>query len=450
MVFGVRVLSVCALTSLLGLATGALAQESDDPLRDTITDTAAENDGTPAPAQELVAPRLTIAEEEQPVEAARRPSAARTNPYDPIGISAGGLRLYPALEIGTVVSSNVRQSTTDRKAGVGLHVAPSLRLESDWVRHSLRSSLQGDYIAYAKNSEANTASVIADTRLRLDIRRTTTADLEFAYNLTPVRPDDTGLAGGAEGSRLDQTFTASTALTQDLGGVSLRLRTGLERQLYGKEDLDGGGSRDNEDLNNWKPSASLRVTYTDPPALQPFAEVGYARRFHDNKQNSSGQNTDSGDLDLRLGASFDDGSLWSGELALTYLRRDYRDSALDAVQTFGINGNLTWRPTDLSTVVLTASTGLDDTATDGRTYDLQLDFTHAMRDNISLRAGYGITLDKSSAGNDVTLAVGAGLEWQIAPELAWTAGYDATWFRGAGTANDYTEHRLTTGIVLRR
>lgn len=451
MVFSVRVLTACAVAAVAGVITDAEAQ-SVDGLRASITDnseTSQVESGAPAPA--VAMPRLTVAEETEAAEAPpRRPAARQIDPYAPAGLPFGGLRLYPALEVGGVASSNIRQSAARKQAGAGLEVAPSLRLESDWVRHSWQTDIRGNYTAYARNSDANVGAVNADSRFRLDIRRTTFAEFEAGYNLTPTRPDDSGLAGGTDGTRLDQTFSAAAALTHDFGGLSARVRTELERQLYGDEDLIGGGSRNNDDLNNWKPSASLRLTYTDAPVLQPFVEAGYARRIHDDDNAASGQSTDSGDIDLRLGASFDDGALWSGELALTYLRRDYKDSSLNRVQAFGINGNLTWRPTELTTVVAEAETSLDDASTDGRNYSLNLNLSHVVQDNILLRANSGVELDRSSDGNDLTVTAGAGIEYQFAPELAWTAGYDATLFRAANSKQDYTEHRLSMGIILRR
>lgn len=445
MVFSVRVLTALTVAALAGQVADVRAQSADD-LRSTVTEDAESAAMGPAPV-----PRLTISDNiEESATGTRRRSRMAANPYDPQGVSLGGLRLYPAIEVGSVFSSNIRQSSIDKQAGIGFSVAPSLRLESDWVRHSWQSEIRGNYTAYAKNSDASNGSVEASSRFRLDIRRSTYAEMDSSYSLTPTRPSDSGVVGGTEGRRLDQSARTGLSLVHDFGGFSARVRTGLERQIYGDEDLIGGGTRNNDDLNNWKPSASLRLSLTDSPAVQPFVEAGYTRRLHDDKTNAAGQNTDSGDIDLRLGASVDDGAFWSGEIALTYLRRDYKDSSLDRVQAFGINGNLTWRPTELTTIVADAETRLDDASTDGRNYALRLSASQAVRDNITLRANGSVSLQKDSDGYDVTYGAGAGVEYQIGPELAWTAGYDATVFRGANSDQNYTDHRLMMGIILRR
>lgn len=448
MAFRVGVLRSVVAAGLLTLAAEAHAQSLDDAMdgsEEPTADVAAE---TALPPPSPVLPRLTIAIEDEAAPAPRRRRQPVSN--GPVGLSAGGLRLFPALEVGGAYSSNVKQSSTDRKSAAGVRIAPSVRVESDWVRHALRASVQGDYTAYAGNKKNNTGSVSANTDLRLDIRRTTYVDLSASYTLSPVRPDDSGLIGGSEGTRLDHSFTASTALNQDFGPLTARLRADVERKIYGKETLNGGGERDNKDLNLWRPGAGLRLTYSAAPIIKPYVEVHYGRRYHDNKLNSAGENTNSGDLDLRLGASFDDEALWSGDIALTYLRRDYSDSALSKEQAFGVNGNLTWRPTELTSVVLGVSTSLSDTRVDSRSYGLTADVSQSVRDNVTLRGRGGITLDDRDRGTDKTYELGFGVDWQVAPEWALTAGYDATFLRAAVPDENYTEHRVMVGVTLRR
>ena len=450
MAFRVGVLRSCVVAGLFGLAVDAHAQsaasvaESDDGY-DTTAESMVDAALPPSPPP---VPRLTILPEEEAPPSPKARKKIVTNA--PVGLPAGGLRLFPSLEIGSIYSSNVEQSPDNGRSAVGLRLAPSLRVESDWVRHSFRSSITGDYIAYAKNKKDNTASAAASSDLRIDIRRTTTLDLTGDYTLAPVRPSDTGLAGGPTGTRLDQTFNSAAALNQDFGPLTLSLKTNVERKLYGSEDLVGGGTRDNKDLNLWRPGVGLRVTYSEPPLIKPYAEVNYARRYHDRKLNSAGQNTDSGDIDARIGVAFDDEALWSGDLAVTYLRRSYDDDALANEQAFGVNGNITWRPTELTSVVLNAATSLDDTEVGGRSYELNAQVSQAVRDNVTLNLRGGVTLDDGSAGVDKTYSAGLGIDWQLAPEWAFTAAYDATMLKAAQSEQDYNEHRVSVGIVLRR
>ena len=448
MAFSVSVLRGCFVAGLLGLAVEARAQSLEPMPEDGSTTSADVETATDLPAPPPLLPRLTIAPEEPAVQLARPPKRVISN--DPTGLPTGGLRLFPALEISNIYSSNVKQSSDDRKAALGVSVTPSLRVESDWVRHSLRATLQGNYTAYAKSKDANTASVNANSELRLDIRRTTSVDLSTGYTLSPVRPDDTGLAGGSTGTRLDHVLSAAVGFNQDLGPLTARLRTDVERKIYGKDELVGGGERDNKDLNLWRPGVGLRLTYSEPPMFKPYIEANYSRRYHDRKLNSSGENTNSGDIDLRLGTSFDDEAFWAGDLALTYLRRDYSDKSLSKEQAFGVNGNITWRPTELTTIAVDASTSLSDTAINQRTYSLNARVSQSVRDNVTLQMRGGVTVDDTSTGLDKTYEAGVGLDWRVAPEFSLTADYDATWLRASQSQQNYTEHRVMVGVTLRR
>jgi hypothetical protein len=73
-----------------------------------------------------------------------------------------------------------------------------------------------------------------------------------------------------------------------------------------------------------------------------------------------------------------------------------------------------------------------------------------LRENVILLGGFGVEFEKFSDGTDTTLSPKLGIEWQLNPNLAWTAGYDGTWFEAAASGGNYNEQRLMTGIVLRR
>jgi hypothetical protein len=61
-----------------------------------------------------------------------------------------------------------------------------------------------------------------------------------------------------------------------------------------------------------------------------------------------------------------------------------------------------------------------------------------------------VEFEKFSGGTDTTLSTNIGVQWQLNPNLAWTAGYDGTWLEAAESGGNYNEQRLMTGIVLRR
>lgn len=436
---------------LLACASQTVGQEAEG-LQPTITDDAQEP-ASPPPFALKPLPSIDDIQSEEETSAARRPAPV-VDPYAPQGIDAGGLRLFPSIAVGAEYTSNVAQSPDDPQSAAGVAVKPGLRLQSDWSRHELTGNVSGDFTFFPKYSENDQRALDADANFRLDIRRTTTADFGAFYTLDQAGREDSELPDAAAERRTDQTFGVRAGLTHNLGAFDAEVRAGVAREVFGDVELNGGGVEDNSDRNLIAPTAGFRFTYSDPPVLKPFIDVAVTPRIHDDKRDRNGLKRDSLEAAAQLGVAIDNGPLWSGEVALAYLRRSYSDETLDSASAIGINGNLTWRPTDITTIVLSAGTSLEDATSAAQSaskvYTGRIDVTQAMRENIDAFAGAGFALEKGGQNAEKTFETTIGLNWQLTPEWAWTASYDTTWFKGAIPDDDYTEHRILTGIVLRR
>ena len=70
-------------------------------------------------------------------------------------------------------------------------------------------------------------------------------------------------------------------------------------------------------------------------------------------------------------------------------------SASKTIDTFGLTGRVTWRPSELTTVDLSLSTGLDETASAEverrhAIYDARLDVSHDLREYLTIHGGAGV------------------------------------------------------------
>jgi hypothetical protein len=413
------------------------------PLRGTLDDTMA--------AAPLATTSLAITPLDSVAAPRRKAAAAATN--DPPGVAAGAFVLHPALTLGTVFTSNLKQSADHRVSAVGAVVKPSLALESDWVRHGLTASATGTFIHYAGHSDLDVATADVTSDLRLDVRRATTADLTASYHLDQAGPGSSEVPVTATGVARSHALDGGLAITRDSGHVSARLAGDVGLWLYDDVALSGGGSEDNGDRNHVAPTASLRLTGNNPAVIKPYVEVAYEPRFYLRTTDRNGTKRSSQGYGAALGAVIDDGPIWSGDVALTYHYRDYQDASLADGGILGAAGRLVWSPGDLTRIVFSLGTALNDDFTGGsslgRQWSLQADLTQSVRDNIDLLAGAGITLDKGTGGEDVTYQGKLGLDWTLGPSLAWSAGYDVTWL-DAATGKGYVEHRIETGLTIRR
>ena len=441
-------LTLCVAALLSGAATTVHAQEVDDGLR---LETDVNDTDIVLPPPPPARSRITIGDDEEPVVRKRK---VKTGAYAAQGVRAGAFLLYPSLEISSVVTSNVRNATTKAKADVGLRLRPQLRFESDWSRHRMAGTMALDGQQFIGNKDIKSRGGNIDAALRLDIRRTTTADIDWNYSATSTGLESNELPATATGSRLDQNLGVNAAVTHDFGGVEGRLRVGLARSVFGDVDLSGGGKEDNSDRNYTQASIALRGALKTGGLLQPFVEAAYQPRFHDQKFDRNGLKRSSQGFLLAAGVSIDDDPIWNGDVAATLELRDYSDNSLETILAPGVAANLTWRPTDLTRFEFNAGASLAEAASAGvsatRNWTAGVKATHSLRENLEVYAGVRGEFERTNSDTDITTIGNLGVNWTINPFVVLSAGYEGTFFNGAAAGSNYEDHRLLTSIILRR
>ncbi|MGE0004706.1 MAG: outer membrane beta-barrel protein [Parvibaculaceae bacterium] len=392
----------------------------------------------------------------EPPPPPRRKLSAEEDPYEALGIQAGGLTLFPVMRAGVIVSDNPGLAESGRKGDIGARLRPSLRIASDWVRHELTIEGAGDLVYYDEQPENDSQEVDADARLRLDVLRSTTLTLAADFDLSEDNGVDSDVPDTAIGNRTDYSFGGSAALTHRVGRLWTTLSAGADWQYYGDVKLSGGGEEDNADREYVQPQAVLRVGYDASPAWRPFVEAAYAPRFHFEDLDRNGFDRDSNGYRVALGVAFDPSPIWSGELALSYLWRDYADSRLETLDTFGVTGRLTWRPTELTTLDLILGTGLVETAEAGvsgaRDWAARLAVSHDLREYLTIHGGAGLSYEDFQGTDETELKLrgNAGVLWRMNRWLAWTLDYDFVSNDNSEPGSDYYENRVTAGIEVRR
>ena len=407
----------------------------------------------PPPPPGGIPPRVGA---QPPADSTRRPAAApELGPYEPLGLRMGGFLAYPTLEVTGVVSDNVRLTDTQREADVGLRVSPELRLQSNWVRHSYSLTGTGEFIFYADNTDFDetTASVTSD--LLLDVRHTTTLGAVATYNMTQTAPASSEVPDAATGKRTDHDMGFAMTLTQRMGRLIGEIGAGVRYVLFDDVTLSGGGVENNSDRNYLEPSARLRLSYEQTPAVRPFAEVSYRPRIHDQRIDRSGLRRDSHGGTVSAGVEFDLSEIWAGEVALRYDVRDFEDSNLETVHSGGIDANVTWRPSRLTTVRLNATSDLAETASANvsaiRRYNGALDVDHALRENVILSANVGLAFSDriGSRQDELEFDAGVGMSYIIARQIELIARYGFTQFETFRSDSDYYENLFTAGVRFR-
>jgi len=372
--------------------------------------------------------------------------------YDALGLRLGAFRAYPVVEVTGVVTDNVEQSAFDRQADIGLRIAPELRLQSDWVRHSASLDANGELIFYAVDADFNERSANVIGNVLLDVRRSTTWETTGTYGLTQTSPSSSEVPDSASSPRTDQDFALTTRLSHRMGRLVGRISAGVRYLLFDDVTLTGGGQEDNSDRNYLEPSAEFRLSYEHKPAIRPFAEIRYQPRIHDRTVDRSGLRRDSHGGTIAAGVEFDLSQIWSGEVALRYDIRDFDDATLGTVHSGGVDANVVWRPSQLTTVRLTTSSELDESASAGisavRNYFGTLVIEHALRENIIISGTGGLAFNDfiGSGQDELTFDAGIGVSYLLSRQAEVLARYGFSKFETFKSDDDYIENQFTAGF----
>jgi len=436
-------MAFCVLVFLVIGASLSHAQTADD--------TGSQDADGDAPLPELrLPPPITIGDDD--VQPPKRKLAAETvDSYAAPGLRVGAFTLFPELKTSGVVTSNA-QGTAGGTSDTVLEVRPSLRLESDWVRHKFTMSGDATLERFAKNEDLSSESGSAAAALRLDVRRSTYVDLDVKYELQSTGNESSEVPATAIGKRRDHTLSGFAALNHDVGGTELRLKLGAERRLYDDVELSGGASEDNGDREYTAYTVALRGALARDAVLTPFVEAAYEPRIHDRKVDRNGIRRDSQGARFTAGLAVDDDPIWGGEVGASLFYRTYKDGSLEDQWVPGLTASLAWQPTDLTRLEFNAGVSLEETVTTGqsatRRWFADVEATHALRENLDLKAGSGFTVEDGS-GTVLTTEASLGLDWAVNPYLLLSAAYEASWV-DVSSAPNYSEHRLISSVTLRR
>ena len=382
-----------------------------------------------------------------------RRTAPETSPFAPVGIRRGGFVLFPELEVGTVYSSNVAATAQNMRDDFGLRLAPKIALRSDWERHALAFEGQGEMVFWneVEDQNINNGSIAASGRL--DIRSTTTLDWSSGVGWSQTTVSDPEVPDTALSPRMDTAYNLLARLTHVMGRVVTQTTAAATWFKFGNLDLSGLGVEDNEDRDYVAPAIGLRVGYQMSDAVQPFVEVTWSPRLHDVRVDRNGLRRDSQGVVIRPGITFNDGSIWSGEVAARYEYRNSEAPLLASQSALGMDANVSWNPTELTTVQFTAASQIEESAdalvSGAINYSAGVLVTHQMLENVALEAGLSVGYtDYDDISSETGFGATLGAAYAIHREVELTAGYQFSTSKPEG-GDSTSEHRISSGLRFR-
>lgn len=430
-------------------AVGSARRRQPSPMRASVVPVGAA--GSPAGTSRVGATQ-PIRPTSEPADPNADEAAIEDPAYAPLGLRAGGMLWFPAVEATVGHKSNVDSARGGRSSAFW-SVAPELVGRSDWSRHSLEILLRGTRLAYPAASELGRTEYETQATGRLDLGDETRADLVAKWSRKRESTSTNEVSTAGVGTdRL--TWGGSAGLTRDVGFLGLTLRGEFERNDYVANGALAPGVTDPGVQNNSLWTGALRTTFGPKQALAPFAEARLSTRRYDEAL-VYGQRRDSNGMAAVVGVAADAGPILRGEIATGWGVEKPVDGALPTMSGWLLEGKATWSPTRLVVVRTKLASNFEATTNSGSpgalTRSLAIDLDHALRRDLTASLGvsyaikhyYGIDVDERTAG------VSAGLTYKF--DRHFQTFLRARFERSTATnAPSYDVTTVTAGVRVQR
>lgn len=431
----------------IDLAEPEQPEDGADPTRDTRPPEDVDAFQNPPAGYD---PLLFQIEDIDPNTTDRRPARlARFEPYDPIGIRIGSFVLFPEAEIGGLWTDNVL-SSPDAREDIAAEIRSTTRLVSNWSRHALElkgTSLTSFYDDFP--SEDDRAWGV-EARGRLDITQRTNVQAIVGHDLS--QEQRSAIDANQVGDRAEVTVDrAEAALNHRFNRLSIQLRGSVADVTY--SDVDGLDNRDRDTLES---EQAVRAAWEFKPTLSVFAEEEINQRDKGGIP-ADGIPRDSKGTRTRVGLDFGaTGAVLRGTVSVGYGEQTPDDSRLSAVDAVLFDANLAWRPTEITSFLLTAQSDIYDTTTEDSggvvAHTVGLEARHALRRYFLVSAGLAYThydYDATPVTESQLLSF-VGAEYYASPELVLFTRYEHLDFNSNDLDGDYETDEVRAGVRIRK
>ena len=367
-------------------------------------------------------------------------------PYDPIGVRAGSFFIFPSLTLSEEYDDNVFAVSDDEDDDLITLVEPVVRIESNFPRHRLAFEAGGEVAFHINEEDEDYEDFYGAAEGTLDITRNSnlTAGIEAGRDhegRDDVEDDPTDDLSEFYSYRSDLSFY------QAFNRLNFRVGGNAQRRAYTDvEEAD-------RDVNVY--NAILRTGFYVSPRINPFIQGLYNIQRRDQTPDDAGVDRDSEGWGASAGAEFSFTELLVGELGFGYRYQTFEDDDLDDESGFGFNGGLSWLPTQLTTVSLTAGSDFEPTDTDGaesrfRNFGL-LEVDHELLRNVILNGLVGYSRDDFEGIDriDDTFDVGAGISYLLNRNFSIDGGYTFTKRWSDDETEEFTRNRIRIGVTAR-
>ncbi|WP_342104494.1 outer membrane beta-barrel protein [Methylobacterium sp. SI9] len=381
--------------------------------------------------------------------------------YAPIGYQVGTFTVLPSFAQSLGYDSNPDQTSRQFARGsVALRTDAAVDFQSNWASSSLQGSLRGAYLETPQNEAASRPAADGVVRWRLDANRDLHIDAEGRFLVDTQRTGNPNLqiaagnlqAASATTRPLLAVYGASLGATETFNRLSVTLRGSIDRSEFDNARLSDGTIINQADRNLNQYSLQLRTAYEVNPDFSPFIDILGDTRVYDLRRDLNGVRRDSDGISFLVGASFGLLRTLTGEISAGIQHREYVDPTLRAIDAPLVNAALVWSMSPLTTVRLTAATGITETTIPGSSGILTdvatLEVQHDLFRNLSIVLG-GSFLKNTYQGSTIRengVSATARLDYHLTRWLTLRGTYIYQQINSSVAGSSFNDNTFLVGL----
>jgi hypothetical protein len=338
-----------------------------------------------------------------------------------------------------------------------LRVDTGLKLRTDWARDDLKAELRLGYVDYLENQPASRPDGAGGLVGRYDVTRDTAIDLLGRFWLDTQRPGAPALSSGlpnvyVANRPLVITAGASLGVTQKFGRLDVVVRGAYDRAIFQNAHYTDGSTLNLESTNYNDYGLVGEVGYALTPDVRPFVKTVYDSRIHDSYLDPYGYARDSTGFLARGGVTLKFSDLLTGEAAVGYAEREYRDPRLQPVSTPTLDASLVYTPSALTTAAIRMTTTVNETtlqdASAQVTHAIGFEVAHDLFRNLKFTPA-GNFFENTYVGSTTVergFSLGAKIDYKITRSISLKASYSHERLNSSAQNSNYQADVFMAGV----
>lgn len=377
------------------------------------------------------------------------------NPFEPAGIRFGSLTLRPSIEQGV---EHARTSGGGGSSSATSSIT-TLRgeIESDWRR----GSLEGSGFLTLRKPLSGTADddVQPEGGLNLRLVNPLGRDWQTETGLSWTLKEESitsaaPLAPTVTDRPFAQSFTATAGASRIDGFLRPGFRLELDRDVFGDATASDGSIISQADRDETALRGTARLGFAVSPALTPFVEAAYGRRWRDQTVDAAGFRRSGDDMRGSVGVAFNLSEKFNGEASIGWIRQGFDDPLIADVEGLALAAALNWSPQRGTSVNAGLTTTTDGGGSAGGSvlYAGTLGVTHQFNSRLTGTATLGASVRDFAASTrkDTTLSAEAVATWWFNRNLGLNGRVRHESISSSDPAREQDTTTLSIGLRLQR